>query len=1095
MNKSNQEINLSKLTGDDYQKMVFGKLVKHLFDDPNVLTIENYAKGPVDYIVREAIKKSKKTINFSHYFECKNYSRSIELDNVAKIMIVAVLEKPATVNIVSNTPLQPQIKNYAAKLFKIGDEGNPLFEATEFCHWQTDLFLNIKQTEIVATPLKTEKNKYAWWLSECLAFSNTEIASFESNSRAIEVMPDSKLLLSIAFSGKNVDAISLQGLPENSWGESGSYVGNDKKCTFWIDAIFLQPENTYSVKIQLVKAGTSIVVPVGNFLVAQRSACLPELREDEIDDLSSKIGPSGRSRLILVSGDAGAGKTHLIEKVAERLRLKSGFDVIRFTISDHSSDNFVQSILRNCLMPPMDQNMLSLKENSLLNLAQVIESEILRQSGGGSVETDLSLLVRTVTQLGPKIIVLRDCHLISGNLANQIWVFISTLDDASWGGIRLILEYRQPDGSLNIELKALIQKINLKIHKSMFEQNVAPLSKERFSKFMRTFFKHTTDELSDCLMQRTGGLPLFIDSYIRRLINNGFAKKDDESGYYEIVQPAQVLVDTFPPDSQGILVDRVKSWLTRNFPENWNNWSIMLGLLAMAEDEIEQSLIRDALSIDFEDLKKIQPTLQEAGIGYLRYDGEIVFAHDLLKDATARVGVNSVKFEEIARSTADKILCSASKENELKLCSIRIKIFTCLNDRVASELELRHGIKIAKSLGDYGHLISFLTHILSLLNDRTEVFERLNFLSELAWATWVSDSLRVARERYRQVAEEAERISDGNFSICEAIATDAYRRVLGIDLELVEPLSFITNTTSLLNRRQTLITFNSILNRLVLFCARFGFPSQGFDFSRLAFRYIGDGMRENEGAVICAELGGLFKYSCPTTALNLFKIALSLAMSETERAFNMMEILINESLFQGLELDDAAFDSIWKICIKKRFAETIIRAAMLRGTLFLRKRDLKNAKIWIDRTISMIKLYHMVQFEMSANNDQLLLLLMMEDYLGAKNKLSELIVEFQRIEFEIDQSKPLIDQAFQAACNAAKKLPEDVSLIPHPSQPPDSCNPMDELKWNIIQVNSRIFNKEGNLYSEFNTLNDGCPTKNRNRIITIDGIDLILGIY
>jgi hypothetical protein len=63
----------------------------------------------------------------------------------------------------------------------------------------------------------------------------------------------------------------------------------------------------------------------------------------------------------------------------------------------------------------------------------------------------------------------------------------------------------------------------------------------------------------------------------------------------------------------------------------------------------------------------------------------------------------------------------------------------------------------------------------------------------------------------------------------------------------MEPSAFLDNTIAILARRQSHVTFNSILNRLVLSCARFGFPEHGYKFADLSFDYIGGGERENEG--------------------------------------------------------------------------------------------------------------------------------------------------------------------------------------------------------------------------------------------------------
>ena len=46
-------IDLSHLSGEEYQKQVFGCLVHRVFGDSRVLDITDHGRGEVDYIVRE----------------------------------------------------------------------------------------------------------------------------------------------------------------------------------------------------------------------------------------------------------------------------------------------------------------------------------------------------------------------------------------------------------------------------------------------------------------------------------------------------------------------------------------------------------------------------------------------------------------------------------------------------------------------------------------------------------------------------------------------------------------------------------------------------------------------------------------------------------------------------------------------------------------------------------------------------------------------------------------------------------------------------------------------------------------------------------
>src|SRR5450830_87528 len=127
-------IDLSHLSGIEYQKRVFECLLRRVFGDPRVLRVRNQGKGEVDYIVEEHSGNGMLATDRFHYFECKNYSRSLELDSVAKVMVVAVSDQPLSVHVVSRTPLQPQIRKYASRLFSFDGSVNPIFRSVVFRH-------------------------------------------------------------------------------------------------------------------------------------------------------------------------------------------------------------------------------------------------------------------------------------------------------------------------------------------------------------------------------------------------------------------------------------------------------------------------------------------------------------------------------------------------------------------------------------------------------------------------------------------------------------------------------------------------------------------------------------------------------------------------------------------------------------------------------------------------------------------------------------------------------------------------------------------------------------------------------------------------
>ncbi len=1094
-------VDVSTLSGIAYQQLVFEQLLENLFMDPQVLKVQNHAQGPVDYVVHERSGTGMLAKPRKHYFECKNYSRALELDNVAKIMVVAVADQPDSVHVVSRTRLQPQISNYASKLFDVGGHGNPIFRSIVFRHWQTDNLLNLNATAIHngdegGSERKEANAKVSWWMTECSGFSETEIASSaQYDRRQITVRKGSLLLMTLDYPNQCVGDIELVGIPDGSWAPASS-IENDESAatrhTYLIDTAHLEVDRTYRASLKISSGAMEERIPVGELHVEGFDALLSELRQEEIGDMCRQIGPSGVHRLVLVDGEAGVGKTHFVERTAEALRAKFGFDVVTFTVTDEHQGSLLAALLRACLTPPIHQK-------SFQEVAQAVQKVLLADElDASALEANVALLARVAIRMGPRVIVLRDCQLLNAQVANQIWTLIVAFNDAGWGGARLVLEYRQPDATLSETIKSLVTKIKLRIRRVLLTKSLAPLDHGEMSTLAGRLFHHVTPEISTCLMQRTGGLPLFLESYLRRLLDLGFIVRDrDDPPLLSISHPAQVLSDALPASGALILEDRIRTWLQDKFGEGAGTVATELGLVAVTGGAASQSLIRDALRIPPDRLRAIQLALDAGDLGYGRPDGEILFRHDLLRTAVISVATEGPGFVVSAREIADRLFLAVTEDNELQVRYLRARIFTVVADRVALEVELRLGIKAANKASDYGQLVSFLTQLLALLPTSSNAEERLDLMSGLAWAEWVSDSLLVARQRYLSLAREAQQIGTGDFSLAEAIATDAYRRAIGIDLELMEPLAFLNNAISVLKRRQTPVTFNSIVNRLVLFCARFGYPQAGFELAELAFNYIGEGLRQNEGAVICSEVGAIYAHAEPDIARTLFRQGIDLASDECQRSYNVLDLLVLDSLHLGGELDLDSFSQLWTTSSKNRFSEVLTRASLLRGSLYLRAGDLVNARQWIERTSTLVNLYHLNEFELPVLNDSLLLAFLEGNLDQARTRLTAFIDEFDKLLETVDTMMQLVPKALQECHNAAEKLTTEKSPLFKPDRPPEYCGVFFELLGNITMIAPRLGMSELALSCQLRheLLWQGGLRANSNRLTKYEDFELVLGAY
>jgi hypothetical protein len=1044
---------ISSLSGTEYQDLVFERLLEVLSCEPSIEKVENHPRGAVDYVVYErASSLSEQPI---HYFECKNYGRALELDNVAKVMVVAVAEHPNSVNVVSRTPLQPQVREYVAQLFKIVDEQSsdcrsPIFKAITFRHWQTDKLVNFHLPALShkdePDSLACEKNdSIAWWLMQCGPFSDTLIASSGNSNYQLYLPHGCRCLLSMDVPWEMESVPAIVGLPEGCWsvqaGDRQAMAERRNSFNILIDTAYLVSGQTYSYWVNVGRKGIDAAYRLPPIqTMGKENVDIPELRGDQVSQFVQQLGPAGDGRLVLVDGEAGVGKTHFIERTALELRTRFGFYITCFTISCESGETLLRDLLLNCLTPCFEGM-------SFKTVADAVSQRLsVEDPQGFSPEAYLGHLVRLVVRIGDRVLVLRDCQHLNESLANQLWALIQALDDAGWGGFRLVLESRQPEASENPALSSLVSKIRHRVRKALVEKVLKPLGTTEMSKLTLHLFESITPELNRCLFHKTGGLPLFIDSYLNRLIALCCIKRKERGGsLFVITEPARILADSIPADGAILLEDRICTWLNTHFGTAASNVGIALGLLAIADDAPRQAIIRGVLGLTEAWQQTMRRAIDAGGLGYTREDGEIVFRHDLLRVATISIATSLPRFVDTALDVTNKIPAEG-----IQALAIRADLFSVAGDRLATELELRRGAETALNACDFSWQVTFLSRLVAMLSERSDAaFDSLLPMSGLAWAEWSSGSILAARERYRELAALSQQLSDQHFSIAETTATDAYRRIAGINLDLMEPLSFLDAVKTVLSRQPDSISFNSILNRLVLYCARFGHPDIGYEFAQLGFQLIGDGHVENQGAVLCSDFGMLYMLADPAVALQLFQQGVALAGDERQRTHNQLDILVTKCIGYGNDLNADEFTQIWTASKQNRFSGISVRAALLQGALSLRRGDIGEARRWLNSAQAGVSLYHMKFLDVYLRSNLLILALMENDNDRAHSCLHTLADEFTILAAQREAAASLLPEFLSPCHKVSSSLPQDDSPIIRPHVPPKWCNPLADLWWNI----------------------------------------------
>jgi hypothetical protein len=90
------------------------------------------------------------------------------------------------------------------------------------------------------------------------------------------------------------------------------------------------------------------------------------------------------------------------------------------------------------------------------------------------------------------------------------------------------------------------------------------------------------------------------------------------------------------------------------------------------------------------------------------------------------------------------------------------------------------------------------------------------------------------------------------------------------------------------------------MNRLILYCAWFSHVDFGLELSHLLLQTFGDPEVESAGAVICSDIGALFRAAAPQSALDLYRRGVQLATDRRQQIHNMW----NDRMIAALTTDD-----------------------------------------------------------------------------------------------------------------------------------------------------------------------------------------------
>ena len=553
------------------------------------------------------------------------------------------------------------------------------------------------------------------------------------------------------------------------------------------------------------------------------------------------------------------------------------------------------------------------------------------------------------------------------------------------------------------------------------KRHLMPLSATEVVNYLDSVFTYITSELQNSIWQASGGVPLYLFNLLKHLASEKIIE-DNGDGRWKIAKPSTFrrLAST-GLRSDGVLIERLKAvdWNEIHFHENfYESPLVLVALLAIAKEPQRVKKLCELAGIDLNIYHSVRRNLIRFDI--IRQDDDewaINFQHDLMNRMAIELGRDS----NHAHKIVSRILTGFQDSTESILdLELHADLAAWIGLKEEAVRSLNAAFERLQTGDNFTALHRILTNLCQILESDAFSSARnytryLASRSALAWATWNVGSLYEAQSEFSRVSADALAGADSLIepSTAEAYAADAERRVLGIHLELEDIPAFTKSAEHCVKLKSDVVAFNSMMNRLVLYCARFNHVELGMEFSKLALEAFGDPAPESSAAVICSDIGTLFRSSAPVDALDLYWQGVRLVADERQRIYNEIDIIITEFVVGGKVPSAEILDIRRNQLVQKDLRAMVCRLDLFRAFLDLRDGDLSAARKLYRHLETSISVYQYENFRLAILNDSMITALLDEDF-----------SEVDKLQTEILRK---VKQSFRHRNTAATKM---AALVP-----------------------------------------------------------------
>jgi tetratricopeptide (TPR) repeat protein len=1040
------ELRSGQLAPSDLNWREFQEVVFHLVSDrlrlqfPTVRAeLSDHEKGIIDIV----LEYPSRTLDLAApeadeelercFIECKRYTRHIELDTAAKAFCAAIHHRPRQLWLVTLNGLSPQAWEYARHFFETGPTRQSL-TPVRFGHVLLETLLDGAREAPPCTaslPSATAHPRITrWQLLEHTTFYNRELASDQNCSLPVHLQCGNRHTLRVWMqfpwnTTGNAPRVHLMGAAAQAdprFSELVFLALSDSELEIEAEVAPPAPESStlltevpgqpLVVSIVTPNGPTSIQVPFPRILFHSATNLLGDLRANESAALAAQLASVDGQHVTFVSGDAGIGKSYLCQQAAALLNCGHGYTARAYSVLA-AADQLVLRIALSLLTPvgaatAREQFVLHGALRAWLaqdggDVGEAAPAAYKDYLAGGPATVDAAL-VSTCARLlaggnSRQLLYVHNCQDLSPQEIKALALLLAELDSAGWGGVKLLLEYRDGDEPAQAAWTAFVKNVLRNVPASR-EVRVSPLAPSRIVRAVEsTFLTDDPRALVEALVSKAGGNPLYLNQVIQHFTEVGACRQIvDERGKSRLVVDHWVTIrrrlEELPERLQPFLRSRLRSFLEHASGHEGTElpFGEYLALRSAAGPAFGRNRLAEALGEAESRLAEMEWRLIRANVLVTSSAEEgVAFVHDLMRLAAAEVGREAPSFrsaaERMERQLSDAVEAEALLGGTLNLWLHR-------NARALQWFETAY--QAAHARGDYGVQREALlgsSKAAEVIPARSlqEKLRSVELLVALGWNEMQTGSQLEAVTVYRRALERADALlRNGGIEehrVWRHEDTHIRHRIVTCLLHVQkyqEALDMMERLVGDIVEPERLF---HTLNRFVRFCCITNHPAAGWSAAQTACG-LAETLDDDCVSIIMSDIGHMYELVSPARSLQLWKRGLALAREIRQRTHSYANVLIGEMLSRGGPAELGEFEECVRTVTHHGITGQLTRLYLYAGVRSAVDGDWDQALHWWGRALANARLCSQTAAEWGGCNNLGIAALMKGDMEQAERYLS-----------------------------------------------------------------------------------------------------------